>query len=150
MLKDIHPDKQLRAITRLFEQFEFAYDPQKYRIWQEDNAPLTWVQFLADSTSAGIDKAMKQALEVDFTYELPSVTEFAKLCGIEPITNPEPIEQDVDTDTGEITPPEPAKQAGDMPQGPRWAQKHYASMQRGVKLPPDTVRMVKFALRLGD
>ena len=151
MLKDIHPDKQLRAITKLFEQFEFAYDPQKYRIWQEDNAALTWVQFLADATSESIMKAMKQALEVDFIYELPSVTEFAKLCGIEPITATEPFAEHVDTETGEITAPEPAKQEYERePKGIGWAVNLWRRQKTGEVLPIDSINMMRRALKMGD
>jgi hypothetical protein len=151
MLKDATANQQLTIITKLFERFEFNYDAMKYKVWRADNSPLFWVTCLAESTSETLKAATIKCFEVDFQYELPTAPEFALLCGIKPVEAAAPIVDGVDTGTGEIIDHEPAKQEYEPPpQGFGWAKKLWQRQQAGEKLPVDSIRMMRYALRLGD
>jgi hypothetical protein len=151
MVKNLTPDKQLQVIDRLFDRFRFNYDSEKYRVWEQDNAKLTWAQFLGDATLDDIKEALTKALEIEYIYELPTATEFAALCKIKPAEAPAPIIDGVDTGTVEIFTPALAKQAHDPPpQGIGWAKKLWQRQQAGEKLPVDSICMMRYALRLGD
>jgi hypothetical protein len=146
LLKDEPSEKQLQIIERLFARFAFAYDGEKYRAWEQDNAKLTWVQFLGDATLDDIKEALTKALEIEYIYELPSATEFAALCGIKPAEAPAPVIDGVDTGTGEIIDPEPS---GEAPAGPKWARDLF-ERHKTENLPIDSIHMYQRALRMGD
>ena len=148
MLKDLSPDQQIKVVNKIFAQFEFAYEALKFKCWREENAALSWAQFLGEATSDDIKKAVKNCLEHQFIFDPPSVTEFYLLCEITPVKPVEIIPEPIAIAEPEIMPPRAARHAGAEPVGQLWAVKLWRREQDGELLPVDSIRMYRAALGL--
>ena len=148
MLKDLSPDQQIKVIGKIFAQFQFAYEALKFKCWREENAALSWAQFLGEATSDDIKKAVKNCLEHEFIFDPPSVTEFYSLCEITPVKPAKIIPEPIAIAEPEIMPPRPARHAGAEPVGPEWAVKLWHREQAGELLPADSRRMYRSACGL--